>query len=157
MTDNRITSELLQPSVQVTLAALLDALIPANDEYATPSGGDEAILQDIVQTFRASANQLIREGLIQLRDLSLERHEEEFEKTDEEQRVALFMEMRNRNGEFYRTLSSVLVQCYYRNDDVMRSLSMEPRPPFPIGHEVPKGDFNLLEPVRARGKLWRDA
>jgi hypothetical protein len=34
---------------------------------------------------------------------------------------------------------------------------MEPRPPFPEGFEVEEGDWSLLDPVRARPKLYRDA
>ena len=40
---------------------------------------------------------------------------------------------------------------------VMRSLGMEPRPLFPKGFEVEQGDWSLLDPVRARPKLYRDA
>jgi hypothetical protein len=38
----------------------------------------------------------------------------------------------------------------------MRSLGMEPRPPWPKGFDVPQGDWFLLEPVCARGKIYRD-
>ena len=49
------------------------------------------------------------------------------------------------------------VQCYYRDDRVMRSLDMEARPPFPKGFDVEQGDWTLLDPVRSRPKLYRDA
>jgi hypothetical protein len=35
------------------------------------------------------------------------------------------------------------------------SLGMEPRAPFPKGFEVEQGDWSLLDPVRARPKLYR--
>jgi hypothetical protein len=34
---------------------------------------------------------------------------------------------------------------------------MEARPPFPKGHEVEQGDWSLLDPVRMRPKLYREA
>jgi hypothetical protein len=43
------------------------------------------------------------------------------------------------------------------DDRVMRSLGMEPRPPFPEGFEMGQGDWSLLDPVRARAKLYRDS
>ena len=49
------------------------------------------------------------------------------------------------------------VQCYYRDDRVMKAIGMERRPPFPLGFQVETGDLSLLEPVRARGKKYRDA
>ena len=54
-----------------------------------------------------------------------------------------------------RTLISIILQCYYRDDRVMRSLEMEPRPPFPQGFEVEQGDWSLLDPVKRRGKIYR--
>jgi hypothetical protein len=39
----------------------------------------------------------------------------------------------------------------------MRSLGMEPRPPYPKGFAVEQGDWSLLDPVRARPTLYRDA
>ena len=39
----------------------------------------------------------------------------------------------------------------------MRSLEMEARAPFPKGFEVEAGDWSLLDPVRARSPIWRDA
>jgi hypothetical protein len=39
----------------------------------------------------------------------------------------------------------------------MRSLDMEVRPPFPQGFAVEQGNWSLLDPVRKRPKLYRDA
>lgn len=39
---------------------------------------------------------------------------------------------------------------------VLRSLDMEPRPPFPKGFAVEQGDWSLLEPVKRRGRLYRE-
>ena len=54
-------------------------------------------------------------------------------------------------------LTRIIPQCYYRDDRVMRSPDMEVRPPLPKGFEVEQGDWSLLEPVRARPKLFEDA
>ena len=54
-------------------------------------------------------------------------------------------------------LTRIILQCYYQDDRVMQSLGMEPRPPFPEGFEVEQGDWSLLDPVRGRPKLYRDA
>jgi hypothetical protein len=37
----------------------------------------------------------------------------------------------------------------------MQSLGMEARPPFPQGYEVPEGDWSMLDPVRARGSIYK--
>src|SRR6516162_1999713 len=59
-----------------------------------------------------------------------------------------------------RCLSSAELQVRIHSppaDRVMRSLGLEPRPPYPKGFEVEQGDWSLLDPVRARPKLYRDA
>ncbi len=50
-----------------------------------------------------------------------------------------------------------VARCSYRDERVMRSLGMEPQPPFPKGFDLPQGDWSLLDPVRARGRIYRDA
>ena len=54
-----------------------------------------------------------------------------------------------------RALTGLVVQCYYRDDRVMADLQMDPRPPHPQGYAVPEGDWSLLDPVRAREKMYR--
>lgn len=157
MSDNLITSDFLARDDQQTLSRLLSALLPANQELGTPSADDPNIVEDILRTLRPASNEIVVEGLGNLRESSQKQFGTPFEECSDEQRVTLFNEMSSRNANFYRTLSSVLLQCYYRNDDVMRSLDMDPRPPFPEGYEIPKGDLSLLDPVRQRGKIWRDA
>ena len=157
MSDNLIASDFLAREDQQTLSTLLSAVLPANQELGTPAANDPNIMEDILRTLRPASNEMVVEGLGDLRESSQARFGIPFEECEDAQKVTLFNEMRSRNGNFYRTLSSVLLQCYYRNDDVMRSLGMEPRPPFPEGYEIPKGDLSLLEPVRQRGKIWRDA
>ena len=62
---------------------------------------------------------------------------------------------RERGGAPLAALIRVVLLCYYRDDRVMRSLGLEPRPPFPKGHVVEQGDWSLLDPVRARPPMWR--
>lgn len=157
MSDNLITSELLAKDDRQTLSTLLGALLPADQELGTPAGNDPKIMDDILQTLRPASNDGVVKGLAELRQTSQERFNVSFEECDEIQRVTLYKEMLSRNASFYRTLSAVILQCYYRNDDVMRSLDMEPRPPYPDGYDIPQGDLSLLDPVRKRGKIWRDA
>jgi hypothetical protein len=76
---------------------------------------------------------------------------------DAARRDAVVLAFRERAGPAAATLSRVILQCYYRDDRVVQSLGLEPRPPFPKGHTLEQGDWSLLDPVRKRAKLWRDA
>ncbi len=69
---------------------------------------------------------------------------------------AIAARLREAGGDALMYLTRIVLQCYYRDDRVMRSLDMEVRPPFPKGFELEQGDWSLLDPVRARPKLFRD-
>jgi hypothetical protein len=64
-------------------------------------------------------------------------------------------DLRAKGGAAVATLARVVLQCYYRDDRVVRSLGLEPRAPYPKGYELEDGDWSLLNPVRARPTMWR--
>jgi len=71
-------------------------------------------------------------------------------------REAVAARLRDNGGQSLIYLERIILQCYYRDDRVMRSLGLEVRPPYPKGFEVEQGDWSLLDPVRARPKLYRE-
>jgi hypothetical protein len=129
-----------------TLRCLAEMMIPASREYEVPSAADDAIFADILRSFGRDADHV----MTVLRGL------EGFADLDPARRQAKAAELRERGGEGLAALSRVILQCYYRDDRVMRSLGMEPRPPFPKGHEVEQGDWSLLDPVRQQRKFYRE-
>jgi hypothetical protein len=60
-------------------------------------------------------------------------------------------------GNAAATLVRVVLQCYYRDDRVLRSLGLELRAPFPLGYTLEQGDWSLLDPVKARPSSLRRA
>ena len=79
-----------------------------------------------------------------------------FADLDEARREAAAAAFQAHGGVPLMTLNRVILQCYYRDDRVVRSLGLEPRPPFPKGYSVEQGDWSLLDPVRRRPRMWRD-
>ena len=67
------------------------------------------------------------------------------------------LDFRNEHKTLAGVLEAAAARCYYRDDRVMASINMEARPPFPKGYLVEQGDWSLLDPVRARGRIFRDA
>lgn len=135
-----------------SLRCLAEMMIPASAEYDVPSAGDEAIFADILRSLgRDEAHGI---AVLQALDAiggGL------FADLEKERREAVVARLRDTGGEGLASLTRIVLQCYYRDDRVMRSLGMEPRPPYPKGFEVEQGDWSLLDPVRARRKLYRDA
>ena len=53
------------------------------------------------------------------------------------------------------TFATLEVRCYYLDDRVMDALGIAPYPPFPTGKTIEQGDWSLLDPVKAKSKIYR--
>ena len=79
-----------------------------------------------------------------------------FASLDETKGEAAIMTLLSRDTPVRAALGRAVLQCYYRDDRVMRALGLEPRPPFPKGRVLEQGDWSLLDAVRGRPRMWRD-
>ena len=135
-----------------SLRCLAEIIIPPSAEYRVPSAGDDVISGDILRSFGRDADHVVA-VLRTLDTLS----GGVFADLDPERQHAVTAQLHDAGGDALMYLSRIILQCYYRDDRVMQSLEMETRPPFPKGFEMEQGDWSLLDPVRARPKLFRDA
>ncbi len=137
-----------------TLAILADMVIPASAEYHAPSAGDDAIVSEILSDAeRHHAHLSI--GLATLETLARERHGIDFADLDSAQGADIVDTFRETHPGTANLIANLTTQCYYRDDRVMISLGMEPRPPHPLGFTVEQGDWSLLDQVRERDKFYR--
>ena len=142
----------LTPTQRDDLRVIAGVIIPASGEFDVPGADDPTIQADILATLGRDAG-LVREALDELARLA----EAPLAGLDPDRREAVARQLRARGGAAVVTLTRVVLQCYYRDDRVVRSLGLEPRPPYPKGHVLEEGDWSLLDPVRARPSLWRRA
>ena len=142
----------LTPAQQDDLRAIAGLIVPASDEFRAPGADDPLIQADILATLGRDAAP-VREALETLARLA----GRPLAALDPARREAVALELRAHGGAAVATLTRVVLQCYYRDDRVVRSLGLEPRPPYPKGHVLEDGDWALLDPVRARPPLWRRA
>jgi hypothetical protein len=142
---------LLTPPQIDDLRAIAAMIIPASAEFDVPGADDPAIQADIVATLGRDTG-LVREALDELARLAGLRP---LASLDPGRRETVALELRAKGGAAVTTLTRVVLQCYYRDDRVVRSLGLEPRPPYPKGHVLEDGDWSLLDPVRARPPMWR--
>jgi hypothetical protein len=141
---------LLTPAQSDDLRTIAGVIIPASMEFDVPGADDPAIQADIVATLGRDAGPM-REALDQLARLA----GSPLAGLDPARREAVALELRAKGGAAVAALTRVVLQCYYRDDRVVRSLGLEPRPPYPKGHVLGEGDWSLLDPVRARPPMWR--
>jgi hypothetical protein len=142
----------LNAAQQDDLRTVAAMIIPASTEYAVPGADDAAIQADILKTLgrdtegvRAALDDLARLAGKPLAEL------------DGAGRDAVAKEFRASGGVAAATLVRVVLQCYYRDDRVLRSLGLELRAPFPLGYTLEEGDWSLLDPVKARPPTLRRA
>jgi hypothetical protein len=134
------------------LGTVAGMIIPASEEYKVPGADDAAVQADILKTLGrdtvpvvAALDHLARLAGKPLTDL------------DAVRRDAVAREFRATGGAAAATLVRVVLQCYYRDDRVLRSLGLELRAPFPQGYTLEQGDWSLLDPVKARPSSLRRA
>ena len=132
-----------------TVAAMI---IPASDEYKVPGADDPAIQSDMLATLGRDSAQ-VAQALDHLARLA----GKPLADLEPAKREAIANEFRATGGGAAATLVRVVLQCYYRDDRVLRSLGLELRAPFPKGYVLQEGDWALLNPVKARSGSLRRA
>jgi hypothetical protein len=143
-----------EPSLTVAethdLRCLAGLIIPPSAKHAVPGADDDTIFSDIVGSVGRDLDH-VRAALAIARELaggplaSLSDHA----------RVEMAGMLRREGGTPVAVLTRIVLLCYYRDDRVLISLGIEPRPPFPKGHELEQGDWSLLDAMRARPPFWR--
>jgi hypothetical protein len=132
------------------LRVIAAMMIPESIEYNAPGADDPAIQADILTTLGRDARQVA----VALDDLA-RLAGGPLAALQANKREAVAREFRATGGAAAATLVRVVLQCYYRDDRVLRSLGLELRPPFPRGHALEQGDWSLLDPVKTRPTMWR--
>jgi hypothetical protein len=145
------SGQILNDNGRAILRAFAGAIIPASPGHGVPGADDEAIFTDLI-TSAGSTLGFIGEHLGRLEALA---GPEGFLGVDPETRVSLAEQFRQTHPDAAALIVSLICQCYYRDPRVLESLGTAPRPPFPEGYDIADGDWSLLDPVRARGPIYR--
>ena len=145
-----LTEPALTPAQRDDLRSVAAMIIPASSEYEVPGADDPKIQADILATLGRDTRR-VAEALDHLARLA----GKPLAELDPARREAVAKEFRATGGGAAATLIRVVLQCYYRDDRVLRSLGLELRPPFPLGYPLEQGDWSLLDPVKARRSMWR--
>jgi hypothetical protein len=141
---------------RATLRALLGMFVPASADGRMPAAGD---LPQLVEQLAASVASVpaLRAAVDAVQAEALARFGSAFAVLDDASRSLVLDRVGERDGTALRHLALETVTAYYQQDLVLERLGLEARPPFPKGFQIISGDLSLLGPVRARGRIWRDA
>jgi hypothetical protein len=136
---------MLTPEETDDLLAFAGTMIPASTRYGMPGADDETIFADVVKSIGRDLDDL-RVALKKLSGIA---------ELPPGARLDKANAFRAEGGLPLQAIARAVLQCYYRDDRVMRALGQEPRSPFPRGHVVEQGDWSVLDPVRQRAPFWR--
>ena len=146
------------PDEQMALAAdVLDQLIPARDGF--PGAGELGVAQH-VQSVGGSdpgLGGLFQDGLASIESASRRTRSATFADLADDQKVQVLRKVEGESPGFFAMLLRHTYAGYYSNPRVIELLGLEARPPQPLGFHLDPFDPAMVERVRERGKIWRDA
>ena len=134
------------------LASVLDEIVPASEKGRLPGAGEIGVTAYIEAMFLKMPElaAMVSQGLADLDAAARQRHGREFTVLSRSEKLELL----NQHG-FVFALTLHAYAGYYQQPRVLAGLGVEPRPPHPAGYEMEENDFSLLDPVRAREKMYR--
>lgn len=135
------------------LNVVADHIIPLDESRKMPSAADVAYLDSLLENFTHYIPQL-KEELQLLDELSIQQR---FVDLDLDQQQSILDEQRKVQPDFLYRFAIHIVSCYYHDPRVLANIGLEARAPYPKGYTeyVKRGDLSLLDPVRARGPIFR--
>lgn len=135
------------------IKSLLDCLIPG-DHSGWPAAGQHGL----TSRFRELLKSLFENGDQHLATLLAELPDN-FSSLPAERQTALLKTIEASRTEAFEALVKACYASYYTDPEIRRILEnktgYEARPPQPQGYQMPPFDESLLEPVIARGPIWR--
>ena len=145
----------LTAAQRAILDAVLNLIVPPSADARMPGAAEVGVPAYLVAE-APDALPALREELEELERRARARFARGFAALEAGGRQSLIEEVRAQAPAFMSRLAMETLACYYQHDRVLEGLGIEARAPYPKGYEVVQGDLSLLEPVRARGKIYRD-
>ncbi len=139
---------------QSTLNALLDLMFPASQDRQMPAATSLGLFDDL-RAMPDSVRSKLERGLDTLESIAAGAHSQSFSSLTTVHAKSVVETLKREDPALFGVLTLQTTARYLQNDQVVSAIGLEPRAHWPKGHEVAQGDWSLLEPVRARGEIWR--
>lgn len=152
MNDTIVTDARFSAAQTELVAFVAGAIIPQDVQRGMPAANNAEILHDILRS--ASAVELPA-FCVHVETQTQTLFGCSFQHAAAEQRSSLMKHLAGSNHVVTRGFVSLVVQCYFRDAQVLMALGLEPRAPFPKGHQVAAGEWDLLENVKRRAPFYR--
>ena len=144
--------EQLTSAQRATLSAVLDEIIPPSQGGRLPGAGALGLAGGVERFLQRTPGAVA--GLARTLDaLAAER----LATLAAAERTLALHDFEAKHPGFVPSLIAPTYVSYYQEPRVLEALGLEPRPPHPKGHVLEPGDLTLLDAVRRRGRIYRDA
>ena len=140
---------------RATLDAVLPMIIPASADGTMPSAADVDFLPWLAE-YAPDSVAAIQTALDRI-DAVAQESGDAFAAMNSASRQGVINTLFEKEPRSLGPLGDQVMACYYSDDKVLTAIGANPGPPFPDGNTVDQADLSLLDPVKERGKVWRDA
>ena len=144
----------LTPVQRAVLDIVLDQMIPIDSKRGKPSAADVGVFEYIAERNPESFVEIGRQ-FDELDALARSSYSKQYTELTRKLQDEILNRLRTNDLRFLVTLALQTVECYYLDSRVMTAIGLPPRPPYPDGYTVHRGDLTLLDAVRERGQIWR--
>lgn len=139
------------------LAAVVDTLLPGDDGTPPLPAGSAAGVADrlassLVTARDKSAHRAVLDAIARRAG-----GEAAFVRSDPATRAGTLRAVEAQGRQAFGRLVAIALEEYYDAEPVILAMGWRVEPPQPLGHHVRPLDEALLDPVRRRGRMWRDA
>ena len=139
------------------LVSVLNRLVPAAGAF--PGAGDQGVAGYIDRVVGQSTalKRLFAQGLVQITLTSQAQYAQPFTALLEGQHDAVLRHVEATAPEFFEALVTHTYSGYYSHPTIVRLLGMEGRPPQPRGYHLEPLDLSLLDNIKQRQPIYRQA
>lgn len=140
------------------LAHVLDDLIPASADGRLPAAGAFGCAACVEQSLGAlpELKAMVADGLTALDALARSRHPGGLDAMAPEARAGVLLEHAGSEHAFPPILVLHAFAAYYQDPRILEILGMPAHAPHPRGYAMEADDLSLLDPVRKRGRIYRE-
>jgi hypothetical protein len=152
------SGSVFSPAEAHVLSGVLDEIVPPRADGALPGAGALGLIARIERAVREHPDlrPAITQGLAALEERAKGRGVGSFPELARDARLEVLNELASAAPAFLPALIFQTYVGYYEDPRVQQALGLEARPPHPKGYAMDPGDLSLLDPVRARPKMYRE-
>ena len=140
------------------LAGLLETIVPPSSDGRLPGAGALGLTAHIARTVDTTPmlRPVVEYGLSALAERARAKHPGGFAALSGPERADLLAEFAAGDQFVLPALLFLVYSGYYQHRRVVEALGLEPRAPHPGGYPMEADDLTLLDPVRQRGRMYRE-